>query len=818
MLSPAVLAAAPLLLGVVLGAMAPLPLPLVLLTVTASWVSAAAGLVRRRAFVVVAACACGCAGAGVAAGASATRAAAEPSILGWFSASPGAHEPVRLTGVLREDAAITPFGVGVVVDAESVRIDDEPVRIDGGVRAAIAGSLATRAADAWRQGRVVSVSGVLREPTGYRNIGVPDDRDRLLRDRIALLASVKSAALVQVLAPGAAYAEAAAAIRAHVRRAITHAVGRWSRQSAGVVTAILIGDRTGLDQDDERRLQEAGTYHVIAISGGNIALLTAVLVLTGRLARLSARTTYAASILLLTFYGYTAGLAPSVLRATLAAVVYLTARLIDHRGSAINALAVAAGCAAAFTPLSVLDPGFVLSFAATFAIVAAASRASPRIERQPAQARLHRTARAALASIIGLGAATLCAEIALLPVGARLFGRVSFAGLLLNFAAIPLMSLIQIAGLAAVVLFPVSHTAALVAGWFAHQGTVGLLRSAALVEWCPWLVLDVPSPSLIVIALWYGAAVVLVVWWPRRRVRFASASALVAAGLLIIFSPPQARAAAAPPLPDGWSRLAFIDVGQGDATVILPWGGAPLLVDAGGAPGSSFDLGRRVTLPAIWALGARRLGLLMLSHGDPDHIGGAPAVIRALRPGEIWEGIPVPGHAPLQRLHQLAADRGIAWRTVRTGERRRVGAASLRVMNPPDPDWQRVKVRNEDSIVLDVRIGDVEVLLPGDIGQFTERLLLPGLDHAPITIVKAPHHGSAGSSSVELITATHPAVVVFSAGRRNPFGHPAPAVVDRYRAAGTRVFRTDEDGEVIIDTDGRQVVVWTWSGRREWIK
>jgi competence protein ComEC len=71
---------------------------------------------------------------------------------------------------------------------------------------------------------------------------------------------------------------------------------------------------------------------------------------------------------------------------------------------------------------------------------------------------------------------------------------------------------------------------------------------------------------------------------------------------------------------------------------------------------------------------------------------------------------------------------------------------------------------------------------------------------------------------VELITATHPAVVVFSAGRRNPFGHPAPAVVDRYRAAGTRVFRTDEDGEVIIDTDGRQVVVWTWSGRREWIK
>ena len=89
------------------------------------------------------------------------------------------------------------------------------------------------------------------------------------------------------------------------------------------------------------------------------------------------------------------------------------------------------------------------------------------------------------------------------------------------------------------------------------------------------------------------------------------------------------------------------------------------------------------------------------------------------------------------------------------------------------------------------------------------------LNRAPLTIMKAPHHGSAGSSSKEFIDATRPAVVIFSAGRRNPFGHPSPAVIDRYRTAGARIFRTDEDGEVIVDTDGHQVVVWTWSGRRE---
>jgi competence protein ComEC len=268
-------------------------------------------------------------------------------------------------------------------------------------------------------------------------------------------------------------------------------------------------------------------------------------------------------------------------------------------------------------------------------------------------------------------------------------------------------------------------------------------------------------------------------------------------------------------LRQGWTRVAFIDVGQGDATLLLPAGGTPMLVDAGGAQGSAFDLGRRVTVPAIWALGQTRLGVLALTHGDPDHIGGAAAVIRALRPREVWEGVPVSGHLELDRVHQTALQRGATWRPVRAGETHADGVARIRVLNPPPPDWQRPKVRNDDSIVLEVRIGDVAVILPGDIGQGTERTLLSTIEPAALTIIKAPHHGSAGSSSPEFIAATRPAAVIFSAGRRNPFGHPAPAAVARYQSAGARVFRTDEDGEVILDTDGHRVVMWTWGGRRE---
>ena len=175
-----------------------------------------------------------------------------------------------------------------------------------------------------------------------------------------------------------ALSEAAAALRAYVRRATARTIGPWDERSSGIATAILIGDRGGLDAEDERRLQEAGTYHVIAISGGNIALLTALLLLLGRAARLPARATAAASIVLLAFYGYAAGLAPSVLRATLAGVVYLAGRARPiTAGAALNAVGVAAAAAAIAAPLTLLDPAFVLSFGATLAIVIAATRFAP---------------------------------------------------------------------------------------------------------------------------------------------------------------------------------------------------------------------------------------------------------------------------------------------------------------------------------------------------------------------------------------------------------------------------------------------------------
>jgi competence protein ComEC len=415
--------------------------------------------------------------------------------------------------------------------------------------------------------------------------------------------------------------------------------------------------------------------------------------------------------------------------------------------------------------------------------------------------------------LLRLFAATVCAEIALAPVAATLFGRVSFAGLFLNFIAIPLMTIVQIGGLVAAAAPPfaeeVWQAAAAAVQWSANA----LLQSAALVDWAPWLVHDVAAPVWWLTAVYYGSALALLSAGARRAAIpcFAVAATLVLAG-------PAAVARGAVPRSTLPLRVVVLDVGQGDATAVSLPGGRTLLVDAGGvapltgspetldAP-AGFDIGERVVARALRALGVRRLDALVLTHGDPDHVLGARGVLTHAPAAAIWEGVPVPPHGGLRALGEWARGRGNAWRIVQAGDRERVGDVELRILHPPLPEWERQRVRNEDSIVLEIRLGDLSIVLPGDIGKEAERLILPRLDPGRLVILKAPHHGSATSSTQDLLDRLRPAAVIFSCGRHNRFGHPHPAVVERYRAMGTALFSTAEDGAVFVESDGRRVEV-----------
>jgi competence protein ComEC len=760
---------------------------------------ALAGFWRGAGRVVLACALVGAAAAGASLGATAEARARHPALLAGIERAHG--DVLEIRGELAEDAHAGESGVRLRVAVR--QLGDQPH--DGRELAALTviGSLAPARAGEWTAGRTVRVTATLRRPAFYLNPGVPDDRLALARRGLVAVGTVKSGALVAVDGRAGWRAEVSARLRARVRNAMRAHVAPHDATAAAIATAILIGDRAGLDPDLEARLQAAGTYHVIAISGGNIAVLTVAMLGLARLARMPHRAGCLLVSVLLLAHADLVGGGPSVMRATAMAVGYLVLRAVDQSAWSLNALAAAVAALLVLSPLAIVDPGFLLSAGATAAIVVLAGRLAAVVPGGG----LRRVA-------AGIAGASLASEIVLLPVSALFFNRVTLAGLVLNLGAVPLMAVVQVAASLTVAADAVSGSSA----WPAAPGLVaavaarGLVVTSHVVEWWPWLALRVPAPHWVATTLYLGAVAAVVASVPggkgaRHRTR-ARVAAIVAAtaGLWILLAPHTWRW---PWRADGLLKVVALDVGQGDATLIEFPDGRRWLVDAGGLPGGGrFDIGARVVAPALWWRGVGRLDRLVLTHGDPDHIGGATAVIDDFRPA-ITEGVPVPAHPALTTLRAHATSRGRPWSGASTGTSWSVGEVAVRAWHPDPPDWERQRVRNDDSIVLELRYRDVSVILPGDIGAEVERALVSRIPPARRRVLKLAHHGSATSTSAEWLDGLRPQIALVSCGRENRYGHPAPGVLERLRERGIEVRRTDAEGMVVVATDGTKV----WNGR-----
>jgi competence protein ComEC len=712
----------------------------------------------------------------------------------------GDHDPVPTRARLLEDAAPGDGFVSLRAEVLEIRLDAAWLPAAGGVTMSVGGRLSAADAGAWTAGRVIEAPVVFRRPARYLNAGVPDMERALALGGTTLFGSVKSGLLVTVRKRGNRVEEFAARLRRYTRRAIASTVGRHSELSAAIVIAVLIGDRSGLPEDVRLRLQAAGTYHVIAISGGNIAILAALVLGALRLP-MGGRCAAAVTIAALCLYAAVVTSGPSVWRATTMAIVYLLARALDHRAGPWHAFAMAGVLMVIARPLDLGDAGFLLTFGATAALLAVARRT---IDRQQGSGLRTWVAGAALAS--------LATEIALLPIAASTFSRVTAAGLLLNFVAVPVMGIVQVAGLIAVAALSADPVAA-AAAWAAHAGATVLVESSRLVDAAPWVTARVPPPGETLVVCYYGS-LAGALWVARKTARLVAVAGVAGAGLLIVSGIPLGGAGGG--APPGTLRLTLFDVGQGEAMLLDLPDGSRTLIDTGGAPFGSgtFDIGGRVLAPALWARGVRSLGGLLITHGDPDHLGGARSVVADFEPGQVLEGIIVPGHLPSAEVREAAQESGASVALLRAGMTWRAGGARVRVLHPPDPDWERPRVRNDDSVVLEVVYGTVALLLTGDAGDAIEQAIVPQLTPSPVRILKAGHHGSRTSTSRQLLEAWRPQYALISAGRGNRFGHPTPDVIGRLESVGSRIYRTDRHGQITLTTDGRSVEVTTFTGGR----
>jgi len=255
-----------------------------------------------------------------------------------------------------------------------------------------------------------------------------------------------------------------------------------------------------------------------------------------------------------------------------------------------------------------------------------------------------------------------------------------------------------------------------------------------------------------------------------------------------------------------------LDVGQGDSIFVAFPDGRTILVDAGGLPGATYvrgmrpglDVGEDVVSPFLWSRGLKRIDTMVMTHAHEDHLGGMPAVLRNFRVGELWVGRDEDSPAYRNVLTEARA-KGVPVIHRLRGEHFYWAGVRLSVLWPDSSDPARA--RNDDSLVLRLEDGKDSFLLTGDIERAAERNILASGDELATNFLKIPHHGAKTSSTPAFLDAVHPAIAAISVGEANPFGHPSPDTIERIRAEGTRLFRTDRDGAITATTDGRSMNV-----------
>ena len=567
-------------------------------------------------------------------------------------------------------------------------------------------------------------------------------------------------------------------------RAEQHLYELFPRHAA-LADALVLGRREALDPEVRERFARSGLVHLLAISGSHVALLGAALLLLGGVLRLPRRRVALGTIVLIALYLAVIGAPASAVRAGVMLSLALVGVLLQRPAATVVPITASAWVIVVLAPLALLDPGFQLSFAGVFGILAALRL--QRAVRWPRGLRRAPLRWSAESLVISVATFAMTA-----PLVAYHFGQLAPVSIVANFPAVPLTGLAVLGVAAAALTEPLLGPPGRLLAEGAGAALDLLDAVAAWAAAVPGGHFGVPRPdgwkwaaALLALALAADAAARL-----RRPVRWGVAAG-AAGGVLLVW--PLAAGGRGAVL-----ELYFLDVGQGDATAIRTPAGRWLLVDAGPRSEHS-DAGVRRVLPFLRAQGARRVEMLFLTHPDADHVGGAAAVLRGIAVGEVVE----PGLAAGKPLYAEALAeverQGARWSVGRAGRSVSLDGVAFDVLWPDSAAVATAEQANEISLVLRLRYGAFELLLPGDVSSAVEDRLAERLgNHLRSEVLMAAHHGSATSTSAAWLDAVRPELVILSLGRRNRYGHPAPAVMARLHERGLRLARTDRDGTIRV--------------------
>lgn len=572
-----------------------------------------------------------------------------------------------------------------------------------------------------------------------------------------------------------------------------------SAESAAVHRAIIPGLTAGIDQEMRDAFSSTGLAHVLSISGTHFGLLAFLLFQTVRiavkylpryfLAKLSLYVTptqiaAAVSLPVLIIYALISGMGTPAVRSLVMVTVYMLALVLGRKGQWLNSLSLASIIILLWQPQALFDLSFQLSFLAVLCIGCASGISREEHtghEGMGRNMRIHRS----VAGLRSMATVTAAAVLGTTPLVAAAFKQFSLISPVTNLIITPLVCFVVLPlGFITTIASAIFGISFAPLNGMTDTVTVFTLKAIKYFSGLRCADIRVPMPAFAETALYFPAlAIALKVKRPWRALPL-----IAVVAVYIVRSS----------LPGEGLTVTFLDIGQGDASVMELPDGKIILIDGGTR---EPDAGRRVIAPFLWARGIRRIDYAVLSHPHPDHYGGLSYVLNHFSIGEIWLNGRLTEGA--ESFSQEIQDNSVPVRVLRRGDVLESREYGIYVLHPYD-EFSTGLTRgafsgeNSASLVLKVISGNVSILFTGDIEREAEESLLPLGQWLKSDIIKMPHHGGRTSSSDDFLKAVNAEVAVVSAGKNNSFGHPHQETIDRYEREGAKIYRTDIDGAVMV--------------------
>lgn len=737
-------------------------------------------------------------------------------------------EKTTAEGVICENPKRSPENTELIVSVYRIIRDQETIHAKGFVRLSV-----KETPYAFKYGDYIRFRTKLKSPHNFKNPGGFDYEKSLLFRGIRTQGFIAGASDIIVIREnhGNPFKQSLERFRTALKNFI---YDHSPSPEAEIIQAMVLGEQKEIPQEIREKFNRTNTSHILAISGFHVSIIAFIFIAVFRFAvkrseylllkfNLLKVSTLTACIPVI-LYAFIAGMGVSVVRATIMILAFLFAVLLDKDRDFFNTLALAALIILVITPYALFDISFQLSFVAVASILYITPifiSFKPEIDGMETKFVLlfKKVSHILLIFVVTSAAATL----GTLPLVAFYFNRVSAIGLIANMAAVPLLGMLALPiALATIVAIPISKMFAAVLvkiSSFLVAISISIINFFASI---PGASFFITTPTLPEIAVYYLLLMTLVKGTSLIREKsYETASrkkpssslwcVIIIAGCMIFF------------IADGiylyWKdqhagiiKVTFIDVGQGNAALIQCPQGKNILIDGGGFPESSFDVGRYVVAPFLWHERIKNIDTVILTHPHPDHLNGLIFILKNFNVREVWSNGRNSTALSYRDFMGTLKEKHIPHRFASEEEAPlNMNGVTIRILNPSgslnsdDDNSQAYDFTNDSSLVVKLTFGKVGFLFSADISCRSEARLLKENQDLASQVLLVPHHGGFKSSSIPFLQRVCPRIAVISCGKDNIYNLPHPDVLTRYQKIGATILRTDRNGAITITTDGTNI-------------